>query len=68
MSGDHAHQTFFGLCINDLAELVGKVKVIPADDAVFDQPIAAFGDFLFFFFGLRELARIADGNRTGTQN
>ena len=28
--------------------LTGQVEIVPADDAVLDEAVAAFGDFLFF--------------------
>ncbi len=40
-------------------------EIVPADDAVPDQPVAGFGDFLLFLLGLGELAGIADGDGAG---
>ena len=39
-------------------------EVISADDAVFNQSVAGFGNLLFFLFGLGELARVADSHGT----
>ncbi len=44
---------------------MGKVEVVPTDDAVFDEAVAGLGDLLFLFFGLGELAGIADGDGAG---
>ena len=55
-------------------ELAGHVEIIPADDAVSDDPVAAFGDLLFGFVGMFETARISDRDgpgetvRTGSRN
>ena len=38
--------------------------MVPADNAVPGQPVAGFGEFLLFLFGLGELAGIADGDGT----
>ena len=53
---------FIRFCLGDFP---AEIEIIPADDAVLDQPVAGFRDLLLFLFGLRELARIADGDSTG---
>lgn len=42
-----------------------EVEVVPADDAILDQPIAGLGDLLILFLDLKELAWIADGDIAG---
>ena len=42
-----------------LFQLLRQVEIIPADDAVLDQPLAGFGQLLVFFLRLQKLARIA---------
>lgn len=42
-----------------LCEFLRQVKVIPANDAILDQPLAAFGDFLFLLLRLNEFPRTA---------
>ena len=37
-----------------LAEFFGKIKVVPTNNGVFDEPTVGFGDFLVFFFALAE--------------
>lgn len=61
MNCDGAAQIFLGFEISSFFDLVGKVEVIPADDAVFDQPVTAFGNFLFFFFNLGKPTWISNG-------
>jgi len=58
-----AQQVFFGYRVCGFFDLACQVEIVPADDAVFDQAVAGLCDLLFFLFGLRELAGIADGNR-----
>lgn len=41
---------------------MSKIEIIPADDAVFNEPVAGLGDLLLFLFDLRELSRVANGN------
>ena len=65
MGGNRVQQFFLGFLISRPFQLAFQVKVIPADDAVFDQPIAAFGDFLFFLFGLGVFMGVANRDRTG---
>lgn len=45
--------------ILDLFQLLRKVEIIPADDAVLDESLAGFGHLLVFFLRLQKLARIA---------
>nr|WP_240686423.1 hypothetical protein [Aliiroseovarius marinus] len=65
MCGNRAPQVFSGFLIRGLFELVGEVEVVPTDDAVFDEAVAGLGDLLFLFFGLGELAGIANGDGAG---
>ena len=64
--GDDSHQktvfSLLGLC---LRKFLGQVEIVPADDAVLDQAVADFGDFLRFFFGLGELSRITNYDSPG---
>jgi hypothetical protein len=46
-------------------ELVLEVEVVPADDAVLDQPVARLGELLLLLLGLQELPRAAHGHVTG---
>ena len=46
-----------------ILELTGQVEIVPANDAVLDAPVAAFGDLLLDFLGMFETARIS--NRDG---
>lgn len=48
-----------------LFDLAGEVEIIPTDDAIFDETVAAFRDFLLFFFRLHEFTRVADGDGAG---
>jgi len=55
------------MCCQETAEPLATAsrKIVPADDAVLDEPLARFRHFLFFFLRLQKLARIAhrDGAR-----
>ena len=42
-----------------------RVEIIPADDAVFDEPLAGFGHLLVFFRGLQEFPWV--GHRDGAR-
>ena len=44
---------------------MSKIEIIPADDAVFNEPVAGLGDLLLFLFDLRALSRVANGNGAG---
>ncbi len=48
------HQVFF--------ELASEVEVIPTDDAILDQSITGFRNFLIFLFGLCKLTRVANSH------
>ena len=48
-----------------LFNLSGQVKIIPTNDAVFDEAVAGLCDFLFFLFHLGELTGVADGHGAG---
>ena len=46
-------------------ELLREVEVVPADDRVFDQPAATFGDLLLLFVSVRDLLIVAERNSFG---
>src|SRR5260221_7882912 len=52
----------FGWII-DLGEFLRQVEVIPADDAILDEPFAGFGHLLVFLLPLQECSWIADQYR-----
>src|SRR5260370_14313450 len=52
----------FGWII-DLGEFLRQLEVIPADDAILDEPFAGFGHLLVFLLRLQEFAWIADHDR-----
>jgi hypothetical protein len=60
----HRLQQFlsFGRII-DLGEFLRQIQVIPADDAILDEPFASFGHLLVFLLRLQEFAWIADRDR-----
>jgi hypothetical protein len=60
----HGLQQFlsFGRII-DLGEFLRQIQVIPADDAILDEPFAGFGHLLVFLLRLQEFAWIADRDR-----
>ena len=60
----HRLQQFlpFGRII-DLGEFLRQIQVIPADDAILDEPFAGFGHLLVFLLRLQEFAWIADRDR-----
>ncbi len=62
----HRLQEFLALDrILDLDECLRQVQVIPADDAILDEPFARLGHLLVFFLRLQKLARVADRDRAG---
>ena len=65
VSGDDATQALSYLFVAGLLDLPGEVEVVPADDAVLDQPVAGLRDLLLLIFGLGVLARVADGDGAG---
>src|ERR1700692_1599927 len=60
----HRLQQFwpFGRII-DLGEFLLQIQVIPADDAIVDEPFAGFGHLLVFLLRLQEFAWIACRDR-----
>ena len=60
----HRLQQFlpFGRII-DLSEFLRQIQVIPADDAILDEPFAGFGHLLVFLLRLQEFTWIADRDR-----
>ena len=65
MRGDNLKNAILVLWIFRLLEPSAEVQVVPADDGVLDQAVAAFGDLLCDFLALFEAAWIADGDGTG---
>ena len=65
----HRLQQFlpFGWVI-DLGEFLRQIQVIPADDAILDEPFAGFGHLLVFLLRLQEFAWIADRESPGLQS
>jgi hypothetical protein len=65
----HGLQQFlpFGRII-DLGEFLRQIQVIPADDAILDEPFAGFGHLLVFLLRLQEFAWIADRESPGLQS
>ena len=43
----------------------GEVEVVPAIDAVSDQLVTGFGDFLFLLYGQADPMRAANGGGAG---
>ena len=43
----------------------GHVETVPADDAVLDKPVAAFGSLLFDLVGMFETTRVSDSDGPG---
>ena len=62
---DHRLQQFlpFGRII-DLGEFLRQIQVIPADDAILDEPLAGFGHLVVFLLRLQEFTWIADRDPT----
>ena len=65
MTGDRGHECLFLPGVAQGGELVLEVEVVPADDAVLDQPVARLGDLLILLLGLQEFPRVADRHVTG---
>ncbi|MDE0533252.1 MAG: hypothetical protein OXI01_17640 [Albidovulum sp.] len=57
---DHAGQPVLFLPDPGSLEPAGHAEIIPADDAVLDEPAAAFGYLLLDLAGMFETARISD--------
>src|ERR1700731_3419672 len=47
------------LGIRHLFQLLRQIEIIPADNAVLDEPLAGFGHLLVFLFRLEEFPRVA---------
>lgn len=54
--------SFLRLCSG---QFFRQVEIVTVDDTVFDQTVAGFSNFLVFPFGLGELSRVTDRDRTG---
>jgi hypothetical protein len=65
MAGDRGEEGLLLPGVAQRGELVLEVEVVPADDAVLDQPVARLGDLLTFLLGLQELPRAAHRHVTG---
>ena len=52
MAGDRGQEGLFLPGVAQRGELVLEVEVVPADDAVLDQPVARLGDLLVLLLGL----------------
>ena len=65
MDCGQSQQVFFGFRVWRFFYLSGEIKIIPADDTVFDQPVAGLCDFLFFLFCLGKFARASYGHGAG---
>lgn len=39
-----------------------EIEIVPADDGVFDKPVAGFGDLLVVLVDVGKLTRVADGD------
>ena len=64
--GNDASRTFPCLFVAGPFGASGEAELAPTDDAVLDQPVAGFRDFLLLpTFGLGELARIFYGDGGG---
>ena len=62
---DCAAQVFPGRGILCLFKLASEIEVVPANDAIFDEPVACLGDLLFLLFDLDEFTRVAHGDCAG---
>ena len=65
MGFDESHEILPALRVCRPGQLVRKIEVVPADDAVLDQAVAGFGYFLLLLLGLSELMGVADGHSAG---
>ncbi len=54
MGLDETHEILPAPRVCRPTQLVREIEVVPADDAVLEQAVAGFGDFLFLLFGLSE--------------
>jgi hypothetical protein len=50
------------------ANCLRQVQVIPADDAILDEPFAGLGHLLVLLFRLQEFTRVADRDRADLHN
>ena len=55
-------QQFLTFFLIGIAQFLSQVKVIPANDRVFNQLTAGGDNILFFFFSRTEFLIIAEGN------
>jgi hypothetical protein len=55
------------LCFCQL-RLFGQIEIIPADDGICDEAVAALCNFLLFFFSLRIFSWIANSNCKTDEN
>ena len=57
--GDSLQESLPALEIICFSQLLRQVEIIPACNAIFDEPFAALSDLLFLLFCLDKLARVA---------
>jgi hypothetical protein len=62
-SSAEALTTYWIGWIIDLGEFLRQVQVIPADDAILDEPFAGFGHLLVLLLRLQEFTWIVDRDR-----
>ena len=62
---DRLEQVFACFGVWRIPELAGEIEIVPANNAILDQPVAGLCDFLLFFFYLGELTRITDSDCAG---
>ena len=55
-------QQFLTFLLIGITQFLSQVKVIPADNRVFDQLTAAGNNILFFFFSRTEFLIVAEGD------
>ena len=61
--GDSLQESLPALEIICFSQLLRQVEIIPACNAIFDEPFAALSDLLFLLFCLDKLARLLYLNR-----
>ena len=63
MNRDHAGQPVpLFPAPGSLEPMVMRAEMVPADDGVLDEPVAAFGNLLFDLVGTFETARLSGGD------
>ena len=64
-SRDRLEEGSFGLGVSLLGDLLSQVKVVPADDRIFDEAFAGLGDFLLLLFGLEHFPSVTNRDFSG---